>query len=201
MNVNESGHFDPECLAKWLKVSREYLLAPPEESRCVATGEGPLRRQAAQDPGGRSRLLSWAQRALSHLLRRASRGEENPLKALESGLYFHVSLMAKYPSLPATILGWYLQTTDARVRARIGGVIGHYETRLSRLIARAKQQGLVKQGIDARAAAAVLVGLIQGLALRMNAGISRPETLMLEATSVFPAYLDGIRASPAQFST
>jgi hypothetical protein len=35
----------------------------------------------------------------------------------------------------------------------------------------------------------------------MNAGISRPETLMLEATSVFPAYLDGIRASPAQFST
>ena len=61
MNVNESGHFDPECLAKWLKVSREYLLAPPEESRCVATGEGPLRRQAAQDPGGRNRRVKEPQ--------------------------------------------------------------------------------------------------------------------------------------------
>lgn len=117
------------------------------------------------------------------------------MKALESGLYFHASLMAKYPSVPATILTWYLHTTDARIRSRIRGVIGHYENRLSRLINRAKQQGLVRSGVDAQAAACVLVGLIQGMALRMNAGPGRPEVLLREAVSEFSGYLDGIRAS------
>jgi hypothetical protein len=66
---------------------------------------------------------------------------------------------------------------------------------LSRLINRAKQQGLVKSGVDAQAAACVLVGLIQGMALRMNAGPGRPEMLLREAVSEFSGYLDGIRAS------
>lgn len=201
MNVDGAGRFDPEHLDKWWKVTRAYLFAPLADSRREETNEEVSRQPTAQGRGDRSVLLSWAHRALSHIMRRAARGEENPLKALESGLYFHVSLMAKYPSVPGTILAWYAQTADSRVRLRIGDVIGHYENRLSRLIDRAKRQGLVKPGVDARTAAGVLVGLIQGLALRMHAGIGRPEMLLREAAAVFPAYLDGIRAVPAPFST
>lgn len=195
MNVDESSRFDPKRLEKWLKVSCEYLFAPLAEAGSVAVEEA-WRHPVAPGRGEPGLLLSWTHRALSHLLRRSVRNEENPLRALESGFYFHVSLMAKHPSVPRTILAWYAQTGDPCVRARIRGVIGHYEKRLSRLIGRAKQQGLVKSSVDAPTAAGVLVGMIQGLALRMNAGICRPEMLLREAATALPVYLDGIRAFP-----
>lgn len=201
MSVDEAGRFDPAHLDKWRKATHTYLAGPLAELRSDDAVEETARHTVPQVRGDRSVLLSWAHRALLHLLRRATQAEENPLKVLESGLYFHVSLMAKYPTVPLTILAWYAQTNDARVRLRIRGAIDHYEKRLSRLIDRAKQQGLVKSNVDARTAAGVLVGFIQGLALRMNVGISRPETLLREAATVFPAYLDGIRTPVAPFPT
>lgn len=194
MKTDETGRFDAAHLAQWRTVSRAYLFAPRAASPGEAAAEEIQRHAVAP---GRGALLSWALRALLHLARRAAQEEENPLKALENGFYFHVSLMAKHPSVPVTILAWYMQTGDARVRSRIRSAIGHYQKRLSRLIGRAKQQGLVKSSVDAQAAAGVLVGLIQGLALRMHAGISRPEMLLREAAAVFPVYLAGIRAAPA----
>lgn len=196
MSLKEADHFDPERLAKWLKVSREYLFSPLAESqREDVVGEDSHHPAAAG--GSRGVLLSWAGRALSNLLKRAAQGEDDALKALESAFYSQVTLIAKHPSVPRTILAWYAQTTDPRVRSRIHGVIGHQQRRLSRLIGRAIRQGLVKSSVDAQATAGVLVGMIQGLALRMTAGISRPEMLLREAAIVFPVYLEGIRAAQA----
>lgn len=199
MNVDEASRFDPEHFQKWWHVTREYLTGPLAEFCSAEAAEETAHLAVPLVRGDRSVLLSWAHRALLHLLKRARHTEEDPLKALESGLYFHVSLMAKYPSVPLTILSWYAHTSDPRVRSRICGAIGQYEKRLSRLIDQAKRQGLVKPNIDAETAAGVLVGFIQGLALRMNVGIGRPETLLREAATVFPAYLDGIRTPVAPF--
>lgn len=224
MSTDEAGDCIPEHLAKWRKTTREYLLAPleslgassgpgavaylPDDKRFRPDTTGTLVRgkeateetlfhPVSQIRSSRSVLLSWAYRALLHLLRRATQHEENPLTALESAFYFHVSFMAKHPSVPRMILAWYSQTRDARVRSRIQGAISHYESRLARLIGKAKLQGLVRSTIDAPTAAGVLVGLIQSLMLRMHAGLSRPEMLLREAASAFPVYLDGIRDTPA----
>ncbi len=197
MNVDGAGSFVPEHLVKWLKVTRGYLLAPLSGPQHVEEAEVAQGHPAVQGQGGRGALLSWALRALLHLARRAAHDEDDPLKALESGIYFHVSLMAKHPAVPVTILDWYSKTGDARVRSRIRSAIGHYEKRLTRMIGRAKEQGMVKPSVDAPTAASVLVGMIQGLALRMHAGISQPDMLLQEAAAVFPAYLDGIRTAPA----
>lgn len=142
-------------------------------------------------------LLSWAYRALLHLLRRATRHQDNPLEALESTFYFHVSFLAKHPSVPTMIMTWHSQTRDARVRSRIEGAIAHYESRLARLIGKAKHQGLVRPTINAQAAAGAFVGMIQGLALRMRVDLGRPELLLREAAAEFPVYLDGIRNTSA----
>ncbi|MDP2810616.1 MAG: hypothetical protein Q8O34_10755, partial [Rhodocyclaceae bacterium] len=120
-----------------------------------------------------------------------------PLTALESAFYFHVSFMARHPSVPRTILAWYSQTRDVRVRARIEAAIGHYESRLARLIGKAKRQGLVRSTVDAQTAASVFVGMVQGLTLRMNADLIRPGMLLREAATAFPVYLDGICVTPA----
>lgn len=224
MSTDEAGDCIPEHLTKFRKTAREYLLAPieslgasispgavahlPDDKRLRPDTAGTVVRskeateETLSHPVSRVRstravLLSWAYRALLHLLRRATQHQENPLTALESAFYFHVSFMAKHPSVPRMILAWYSQTRDARVRSRIQGAISHYESRLARLIGKAKLQGLVRSTIDAPTAAGVLVGLIQSLMLRVNAGISRPEMLLREAATAFPVYLDGIRATPA----
>lgn len=224
MSTDEANDFIPEHLAKWRKITRAYLFAPKEllgassgpgtvsllpdgkrfgpdtagtVVRSAETTEETLSHPASQARSSRAVLLSWACRALLHLLRRAAQHEENPLTALESAFYFHVSFMAKHPSVPGMILAWHSQTGDARVRSRIQGAIGHYESRLARLIGKAKRQGLVRPTIDARMAAGVFVGMIQGLMLRMNADLSRPEMLLREAATAFTVYLDGIRDAPA----
>lgn len=223
MSPNKANDFLPEHLAKWRKITREYLFAPikppstssgpgavsplPDGERCrpettgMATrrekiAEETLLHPASQGRSTRSVLLSWARRALLHLLRRATQQEEDPLMALENAFYFHVSFMAKHPAVPRMILAWHSQTGDARVRSRIQRAIGHYESRLARLIGRAKRQGLVKPTIDAQTAASVFVGMIQGLILRMNADLIRPEMLLREAETAFPVFLDGIRDTP-----
>lgn len=224
MSTDDANDFIPEHLAKWRKITREYLFAPieslgassgphavsllpdgkrfgPETAgtvvRVAGTAEKTLFQSASPSRSSRAVLLSWACRALLHLLRRATQHEENPLTALESAFFFHVSFMAKHPSVPRLILAWHSQTRDARVRSRIQGVIGHYESRLARLIGKAKRQGLVRSSIDVQTAASVFVGMIQGLVLRMNADLSRPEMLLREAATAFPVYLDGIRDTSA----
>ncbi|MDK9704483.1 MAG: hypothetical protein OEL20_15220 [Sulfuritalea sp.] len=196
MNDDETSRLRPEHLAKWLQRSREYLLAPRADLSNVEVIESAMHHPVSQFHCSRSVLLSWAQRALAHALKRGVQGEANPLKALERGFYFQVSLMAKHPSVPLAILAWYSQTADARVRSRIRNTIGCHEKRLSRLIGRAQQQGLVRPNVDAISAAAALVGLIQNLVLGMSTGTKRPELLLRDAATAFPVYLDTILAVP-----
>lgn len=196
MNDDETSRLRPEHLAKWLQRSREYLLAPRADLGNVEMIESAARHPVSQFHCSRSVLLSWAQRALAHALKRGVQDEKNPLKALERGFHFQVSLIAKHPSVPLAILAWYSQTADERVRSRIRSAIERHEKRLSRLIGRAQQQGLVRPTVDAQSAAAALVRLIQNLALGMKAGTSRPEMLLRDAATAFPVYLDGILATP-----
>lgn len=224
MNGTEADRFLPEHLAKWLELAREYLgiqvesSGPssnpgtvsllPDGNRSSPDTASPVVQRAemadetllhpvSQVGSSKSVLLSWAYRALLHLLRRATRHQENPLAALETAFHFHVSFLAKHPSVPLMILAWHSQTGDARVRSRIQGAIAHYESRLARLIGKAKRQGLVMSTINAQAAAGAFVGMIQGLALRMRVDLGRPELLLREAAAEFPVYLDGIRNTSA----
>ncbi|MFZ3175842.1 MAG: hypothetical protein WA146_13175, partial [Thiobacillus sp.] len=93
--------------------------------------------------------------------------------------------------------GWLSQGSDIRIRRRIQMVIGHYETRLCRMIGQSKQQGLIRADIDPRTAAGIFIGMIQGLALRMNANLRQRELLLREAFEMFALYRAG-RASASK---
>jgi len=54
MNIDEADRFDPERLAKWLQVSREYLFAPLAESRCEAAAREISRLPSTRDRRGRN---------------------------------------------------------------------------------------------------------------------------------------------------
>jgi hypothetical protein len=71
-------------------------------------------------------------------------------------------------------------------------LIGHYATRLARIIARAKEQGLVRADVQPGAAAISLVGVIQGLVLRTPAAPQRREWFLREAAEAFALYWAGL---------
>ena len=205
MSAEMSNDIAPDHLAKWHAVTREYLFATSldasidgnrkEESYRIEEG---LPYPSSHGRNTRSMLLSWAFRALLHLQRRATKGETDPLKALEKAFQLQVSFIAKYPSVPGRLLAWYAQTGDVRVRSRIEGCIAEYEARVFRLISQAQHQGLVSANIDVRAAATLFVGLLQGMALRTSVSLSRPEILLREAAIVFPAFINGLSTDTAR---
>lgn len=205
MSTEKSNDFVPEHLAKWHAVTREYLLSTSLDASIDGNRKEESFRPEEELPypishgrNTRSMLLSWAFRALLHLQRRATRGEPDPLKALEKAFQLQVSFIAKYPSVPGRLLAWYAQTGDVRVRSRIQGCIAEYEARVFRLISQAQHQGLISANIDVRAAAALFVGLLQGMALRTSVSLSRPEILLREAAIVFPAFINGLSTSIAR---
>jgi hypothetical protein len=76
-------------------------------------------------------------------------------------------------------------------------VIGHYESRLCRVIGQAQRHGLIRADIDPRTAARTFIGMIQNLARRMNANLPQRELLLREAFADFARYKAGM-ASPSQ---
>jgi hypothetical protein len=66
---------------------------------------------------------------------------------------------------------------------------------LARIIAHAKQQGLVRADVQPSAAAISLVGVIQGLALRTPAAPQRGEWFLREAAEAFALYRAGLAVS------
>jgi len=192
--VSDDGPHDIPAahLAAWRRVTIAYLSAPGGTIPASALAEEALPHPVSRKRIGRGVLLSWAYRALLHLLGRAARLEESPLKTLESAFRLQVAFMAKHPAVPMKLLAWYAQTDDPRARRRIRQAIGRYESRISRLIQLAKQKGQVDSNIDVPTAAALFVGMVQGLVLRMNAGLSHPSRLPREATDAFAVYLRGI---------
>lgn len=65
------------------------------------------------------------------------------------------------------------------------------------MITQAKQQGLVRSGIDPRTAAGIFIGMIQSMALRMNANLGQREQLLREAFEAFTLYKAGM-ATPSK---
>ncbi|MFZ5510201.1 MAG: hypothetical protein ACOZCP_09100 [Pseudomonadota bacterium] len=181
----ESSEIEREHLEKWWRATLDYLRAPLEG---VASGNDPVwdgppwpHQSAARDnDGSEVALLSRTHRILLRFVARAIRKDENPLKALETAIGFHVSFIVRHPDIPRRLLTWFLKTDDLQARMRVQGVITHYQLRLSRLVARAIDRGFIGPSVEPDAAAGLLIGLIQGQALTAGPGLRRPETLLAQ---------------------
>lgn len=122
MSGDESREIFAAHLAAWRRVTIAYLSAPGGMARSTGAAEDALPHPVSRKRIGRGVLLSWAYRALLHLLGRAARLEESPLKTLESAFHFQVAFMAKHPAVPMKLLSWYAQTDDPRARAAASGM-------------------------------------------------------------------------------
>lgn len=187
---NDAGGSGNAYLEQWLKTTRRYLFAGAED-RADAAAKAPIAARL-DSQGARDRYLSRVRGSLLRRLSRMPNLDRNALQELEHAFRLQVAFIARHPDVPKRLLGWLSQGRGSRTGQRIRRVIGHYESRLSRIIAVAKQQGRVRSDVDPQAAAGIVVGMIQSLALRMTLNLRQRERLLHEAIQSFSLFRAGM---------
>lgn len=221
MTLAEAGEFRKEHLDRWWVRTREYLFADVASlpgniahAPCPMTRAERRRKRLhdvtalvahldgaqevvpaspSEDRATLAAMIAWAHQHMLRLLRHATRANANPLRVLEGVFYFQISFVAKHPAVPAHLLACLAPDGDPEIQGRIRSVLGHYETKLARLIERARRNGLVRAAVDPRAAARLFIAMLHSLLLRMRAGLVAPQGLRNEAARLFPVYMNGIR--------
>jgi hypothetical protein len=224
MNRGNASKFEQAHLAQWLATTCHYLFSDrdcPVESamspgiasnrpaigqhkqrdaNTVAFDADPAEKALPQlqmdSHGAQDRFISRARGKLLRLVKRTVRQDQSPLEELEHVFCFQAMFVTQHPDIPNRLLGWLSQDRDSRIRLRIQRVIGHYESRLARTIERGKRQGLIRANIDPRTAACIFIGMIQRLALRVNANLRQRKRLLREAFEAFALYRAGIALPP-----
>lgn len=190
MNSSNSKPFDPAHLRAWLETTRRYLFSD-QEGRTNTTEYETLKlgiQPHLDSHGAKDRFVSRARGRLLRLMKHSAQCERNPLLELERAFKIQVLFIARHPEIPRRLLAWVSQSRDSRIQRRIRKVIGHYESRISRLIARARQQGAIKADIDPQVAAGIFIGLIQSLAIRRNLNLCQRKRLLNETFARFSQF-------------
>lgn len=188
MNTDDTHTFRQAHLKKWLETTRDYLFSDATEHV--------LGQPCLDSHGARDRFVSRARGRLLRLMKHSVQRDRNPLLELERVFKVQAVFIARHPEIPGRLLEWMAQGGDSRIRRRIRKVIGHYESRIFRLVARARQQGAIKADIDPQAAAGVFIGMIQSLALGLNLNPGQRERVLHEAFDRFALFHTAMTAAP-----
>lgn len=114
--------------------------------------------------------------------------------------FAHIAFIADHPAIPRILTSEYLHGRSTVLRRLLAETMLDYETKIAGLLADARTQGLVRADLDIHAAATLYLGMIQGLVLQTS--ILRGQrtliarTLTMEATRIFPVFLDALCAPP-----
>lgn len=187
MTSDSMNRFEQEHLKRWWEITRCYLFADTENlpGAAVAAEDGWTPPQT-DSHGGRKRFIA---RVRGRLLRSIKRGgKDEPLRELESAFQQQITFIARHPDVPRRLLSWLTKEGDPSLQRRVRMLIDYYAARLAQIIARAKQQCLVRADIKPHAAAISLVGVIQGLVLRTHAAPHPREWFLREAAEAFALY-------------
>lgn len=193
MTDDSMNRFEQEHLKRWWETTRYYLFADMESLPGAAEAEDGWSPPQTDSRGGRKKFIA---RVRGRLLRSIGHVEQdNPLRELESAFQQQIAFIARHPDVPRRLLSWLAQNDDCGLQRRVRMLIANYVGRLARIIALAKQQGLVRADVQPSAAAISLVGVIQGLVLRTPAAPQWREWFLREATEVFALYRAGLAVS------
>lgn len=187
MTSDDRNRFEPEHLRQWWDTTRYYLFADLDSLPGIATAaeDGWLPPKSASR-NGRKRFIARVKSRLLCAVKGA--GKDDPLRELERAFQRQIAFIARHPEVPQRLLSWLARDDDPGLQRRVRILIGHYAARLARIIARARQQGQVRPDIDPNVAALFLVGVIQGLVLRIPAMPQAQGGFLREAIEAFALY-------------
>ncbi len=187
MTDDSMNRFEQEHLKRWWETTRYYLFADMESlPGAAAEDKDGWSPPQTDSRGGRKRFIARVRGQLLRSVRCGGHGD--PLRELENAFQRQVAFIARHPDVPRHLLSWLAQDGDLGLQRRVRMLIGHYATSLARIIARAKEQGLVRAEVQPTAAAISLVGVIQKLVLESHAVPQRGESFLRKSVEDFALY-------------
>ena len=111
-------------------------------------------------------VMEWVSDRLLARIDRLAGAESDPLAALEAMFLGHVDFIAEHPGVPRMMAGQLQNAGETPAKRMARTLVENYGNRLRRILAAARAEGVVPPGLDIDAAAALFLGMIQGLVMQ-----------------------------------
>lgn len=136
-------------------------------------------------------VFSWVrERFLGEIELAAERGD-TPLGRLDEIFRAHVRFVAAHPAVPRLIFHELQRPVESPARAEVRQIMEPYRRRIHALLEDAKAVESVSADLDLPSAAALFVGMVQGLVMQ-SALADGAATLEARAKKMFPLFLSAI---------
>ena len=204
MNKNPPGTRLPAAERRASTVQAVVDLAAVMNPADITTGaiaarmqitQGALFRHFASKDEIWRAVVDWVTRRASARVDEAARTATSPLEALEIVFLAQIESHARHPGVPRIMFGELQRAEDTLAKGLVRKFMGQYIRKLQVFIEQGKAGGQISPAVDAKAAATLFVGLIQGMVLQSlvsgNLGIVRKK-----ARDVFALYLRAVRRTP-----
>jgi len=157
--------------------------------------QGALFRHFATKDAIWQAVIEWVTQRMLARVEAASRTAKSPLEALETIFMAHIESHVRHAGVPRIIFGELQRAEDTLAKRIVRKFMGQYVEKLQAFIEQGKVAGEIDREVDAKAAATMFVGMIQGLVVQSlvsgNFAITRTK-----AREVFVLYLRAVRRSP-----
>lgn len=156
--------------------------------------QGALFRHFANKDAVWHAVMEWVAHQLLERLDKATQDAASPLEAMQAMFLTHIDFVAQHPGVPCILFAELQRPDETPARLAVQGLIRQYGERLHRVIDEGKAQGQLWPQLDARAAAVLFIGSIQGLVMQsLLAG--DVQRLRQDAGPAFEIYKRGIRSA------
>ena len=128
--------------------------------------------------------------------RAIERGPIDPVDRLRAIVTAQLKLIQSMPAIPAILLSRELHVENRRLRAIFADFMTNFHHRIERLIDAGQRDGAFRGDIEAKDAAFLVIGLVQGLVLRWSLS-GRSFDLPTEGNRLLSIQLTTFSAAPA----
>ena len=168
------------------------LITTADIATAVGISQGAVFKHFATKDAIWLAAMVWVQASLLERLEAAAAGAASPLDAMRAMFMAHVDFVTAHPGVPRVLFHELQNPQASPVKQQVQALMVAYQQRLRRLLAAAADQapGLAP-GLDHEAAAALFVGMVQGLVMQAMAS-GRLARMATQAGPMFTLYLRAI---------
>ena len=170
------------------------LITTADIATAVGISQGAVFKHFATKDAIWLAAMAWVHDTLlARLEAAAAAGAPGPLDAMRAMFMAHVDFVTAHPGVPRVLFHELQNPQASPVKQQVQALMVAYQQRLRRLLAAAAEQapGLAP-GLDHEAAAALFVGMVQGLVMQAMASgsLARMTAQRIELKSFNPSFED-----------
>jgi TetR/AcrR family transcriptional regulator len=168
------------------------LITTADIATAVGISQGAVFKHFATKDALWLAAMGWVQTTLLARLDAAAAGTAGPLDTMRAMFTAHVDFVVAHPGVPRVLFHELQNPQASPVKQQVQALMVAYQQRLRRLLAAAADQspGLAP-GLDHEAAAALFVGMVQGLVMQAMAS-GQLARMPAQAGPMFTLYLRAI---------